>query len=156
MDIFYLGHSSFRIKGKTATLEVNNGQINFLSDTPFVIKGPGEYEVKGVSIIGIGDESNTIYVIEMDGMRVCHLGDLGHKLSEAQLEEISSVDIAMVPVAVTEAVKQVDPWIIIPYYDKQPELDAFLKEMGKTVEPQTKLVISRDKLPEETQVVWLK
>lgn len=199
-----MGHSSFKLKGKAATVvtdpfltkceadivtishpHADHNQISKVSGSPFVIDGGGEYEVKGVSVIGVAswhDDKggaqrgpNTIYVIEIDGMRVCHLGDLGHKLSDAQLEEIGSVDVVLVPVGgeytldakqAGEVVKQLDPWIIIPMHYQQPGLDAatfgklagvdvFLKEIGKEVTPMPKLVVTRDKLPEETQVVVL-
>lgn len=209
MEISYLGHSSFRIKGKTSTVVTDpfdektgkfsrgvganivtvshdHGDHNFVKGVegnPFVITGPGEYEVGGVSVIGIAtwhDEQsgqergqNTIYIIEIDGLRVAHLGDLGHSLSEAALEEIGSVDVVLIPVGgkftidakkAAEAVKQVDPWIAIPMHYKQEginieglgELGEFLKEIGKpdtVAEP--KLVISSEKLPEELQVVVL-
>lgn len=204
MEITYLGHSSFKLKGKTATVvtdpflekceanivtvshpHADHNQISKVSGSPFVIDGGGEYEVKGVSVIGVAswhdDKAgaqrgpNTIYIIEIDGMRVCHLGDLGHKLSDAQLEEIGSVDVVLVPVGgeytldatqAGEVVQQLDPWIIIPMHYQQPGLDAatfgklagvdsFLKVIGKEVAPVPKLVVTRDKLPEETQVVVL-
>lgn len=211
MEITYLGHSSFKIKGKTATVvtdpydakcgkfpkdisadivsvshdHTDHNQIKLVEGSPFIVSGPGEYEVKGVSIVGVAswhDDSggsqrgpNTIYVVEVDGLKVCHLGDLGHKLEEKQLEEIGSIDIAMIPVGgiytldvktAAEVAKAIDPWVIIPMHYQQPGLDdatfgklagveAFLREMGKQVAPIPKLVISRDKLPEETQVVVL-
>lgn len=204
MEITYLGHSCFKLEGKAATVvtdpflekctadivtvshsHADHNQLSKVGGSPFVIDGGGEYEVKGVSVIGVAswhdDKAgalrgpNTIYVIEIDGMRVCHLGDLGHKLSDAQLEEIGSVDVVLVPVGgeytldaktAAEVVQQLDPWIIIPMHYQQPGLDpatfgklagvaAFLTEMGKDVTPIPKLVISRDKLPEETQVVVL-
>lgn len=211
MEITYLGHSSFKIKGKTATVvtdpydakcgkfpkdisadivsvshdHTDHNQIKLVEGSPFIVSGPGEYEVKGVSIVGVAswhDDSggsqrgpNTIYVFEVDGLKVCHLGDLGHKLEEKQLEEIGSIDIAMIPVGgiytldvktAAEVAKAIDPWVIIPMHYQQPGLDgaafaklsgveAFLREMGKQVAPIPKLVISRDKLPEETQVVVL-
>ena len=78
---------------------------------PFLISGPGEYEVKGVFIQGIpsfhddvnGKErgTNTIYVFEAEDMRFCHLGDLGQKqLTDEQLEKIDAVDVLMIPVGV--------------------------------------------------------
>src|SRR3989344_3237556 len=188
MEITYLGHSCFKLKGKTASavtdpyltkcdadvVTVSHGhddhnQISKEGGTPFVIDGSGEYEVKGVSVIGVAswhdDQAgakrgpNIIYVIEIDGLRVCHLGDLGHKLSDAQLEEIGSVDIVLVPVGgeytldakqASDVVKQLDPWITIPMHYQQPGLDSarfgkltgvemFLKEMGKEVTPIPKL-----------------
>lgn len=211
MEIVYLGHSAFRIKGKTATVVTDpydakcgkflkdavadivtvshhhpdHDQVKLVGGNPFVVDGSGEYEVKGVSIIGLPswhDDSlgsqrgpNNIYVIEMDGLRLCHLGDLGHKLSDTQLEEIGSIDIAFVPVGgeytidakvAVEVAKQIDPWIIVPMHYQQLGLDSaafskltgvdtFLKEMGKEAAAQPKLVITKDKLPQETQVMVL-
>ncbi|OGC91878.1 hypothetical protein A2876_03960 [Candidatus Amesbacteria bacterium RIFCSPHIGHO2_01_FULL_48_32b] len=211
MEVTYLGHSSFRIKGKTAVIVTDpydencgkfpkdvsadivtvshdhsdHNNIKSLSSS-FIVHGPGEYEVKGVSIIGVhtwhdeklGAErgANTVYVIEIDGMRVAHLGDLGHKLSQEQIDEMGPVDVVMVPVggvytidAATagNVVKQVDPWMVIPMHYQQAGLDSaafgkltgvgeFLKEMGKTdVQAIPKLVISVDRLPTEQQVVVL-
>ncbi len=211
MEVTYLGHSSFKLKGKTATVvtdpynekcgkfpkdtladivtvshqHADHNQVKLVSGNPFVIEGAGEYEVKGVSVVGIqswhddkggADRGpNVIYVIEIDGLRLCHLGDLGHKLTEEQLEEIGSIDIAVIPVGgdytidakmAVEVAKQLDPWIIIPMHYQQAGLDAamfakltgvetFLKEMGKDVAPVPKLIMSHDKLPEESQVVVL-
>ena len=95
------------------------------------------------------ERANTVYVIEMEGLRVCHLGDLGHKLTTEQLEEIGSIDIAMIPVGgvysidaktAMEVVKQLDPWVIIPMHFQTPELKLsnqlasvaeFVKETGR-------------------------
>jgi L-ascorbate metabolism protein UlaG (beta-lactamase superfamily) len=73
-----------------------------------IIDGPGEYEVSGVSVIGLptfhDDKKgelrgkNTVYVIEMDDMKIVHLGDIGHKFSEEELEELGTVDVLMIPV----------------------------------------------------------
>lgn len=149
---------------------------------PFIISGPGEYEVSGVFIYGIPSfhdsengtkrGENTIYIINVDGIKLAHLGDLGHRLSEAQLEEINGVDVLMIPVGgiytlnAAEAVKvvsQVEPKIVIPMHYKLPglkfELDPlknFLKEIGlEGIKSEDKLVIYKEKLPEERQVVIL-
>lgn len=211
MEITYFGHSSFRLRGKTATVvtdpygeaagkfpkeveadiaTVSHGHDDHnatkLLSSSFIVDGAGEYEVKGVSVIGVhtwhddknGIErgANTIYVIEMDGLRIAHLGDLGHKLNEDQLEEMGPIDVAMVPVGgvytidpkrAVEVVRQVDPWVVVPMHYQQAGLDPqtfgklvgveeFLKEMGKSgIEPTAKLVISTDRLPSELQVVVL-
>ncbi len=153
---------------------------------PFVISGPGEYEIMGAAVFGIpsyhdssqGEErgKNTIYVINMDGIRLAHLGDLGHLLSEKQLEKINGVDILFVPVGgivtigpkeAAELVSQIEPGIVIPMHYQTPDLklkiapslapvEDFLKEMGVEGKPVDKLVVSRDKLPEERTVVVLK
>ena len=151
--------------------------------SPFLIEGPGEYETKDVFIQGIAafhDEAqgkqrgqNTIYTIEAEGMRVCHLGDLGQKeLTPEQLEQISDVDILMTPVGgvytinskgSAKIISQLEPLLVIPMHYHLPKLkiklepvDKFLKEMGrKSIEPLPKLLIKKKDLPTETKVVVL-
>jgi len=151
---------------------------------PFLIEEPGEYEIKGVFVQGItsfhddkgGKErgSNTIYSIEAEGVRLCHLGDFGQKeLTSEQLEEIGDVDVLMMPVGgvytisakeAAKIVSQIEPLLVIPMHYHIPGLkikldgvDKFLKEMGrKSVEPQPKLLIKKKDLPEETKIVVLK
>lgn len=150
---------------------------------PMVFKDPGEYEVAGVVITGIhsfhdnsgGSErgTNTIFHLLFEGLDIVHLGDLGQtKLTEEQAAEIGATDILLVPVgsvytidaeAASDIVSQLEPKIIIPMHYKTDELkfelegvDKFLKEMGaESVVSQPKLLISKDKLPEEPQVVVL-
>src|SRR3989344_4510309 len=153
--------------------------------TSFLIEGPGEYEIKEVFVQGIssfhdsqeGKERglNTIYSVEAEEMRLCHLGDLGQKeLTDDQLEKIGDVDILMVPVGgvytisakeAAKVISQVEPRLVIPMHYHIPGLkvkldgvDKFLKEMGvKSVEPQQKLLIKKKDLPqEETKVMLLK
>lgn len=148
---------------------------------PFLINSPGEYEIKDVFIQGIpsfhdeknGKErgQNTIYTIEAEELRMCHLGDLGqHELTPEQIEKIGNIDILMVPVGggytldakgATRVIAQIEPRIAIPMHYHIPklkmkldELDKFLKEMGqKSTEPQPKLLIKKkDLVAEETKV----
>src|SRR5579859_8137184 len=169
MDITYLGHACFKLKGKDTTVitdpydsamlgikfekadadivtishhHPDHDNISNVTNIKKIVDGPGEYEVAGVSIIGIQtfhDDNkgadrgkNTIYVIEMDGFRLLHLGDLGHKLDEGQLKEIGTIDILFVPVDPTynlnpklavEVVRQIGPSITIPMHFKNEELD---------------------------------
>lgn len=214
MDINYLGHSAFKIRGRGATVITDpyesemvglkfpkhvsadivtvshhhrdhdaTGQIE---GSPYLVDGPGEYEVKGVSIVGIPSchdtesgarrGSNTIYRIEVDGVSFVHLGDLGHTLSNNEVESLDGVDILCIPVGgiytidavqAAEVIKSVEPAVVIPMHFGRPELNrqnfgnlapfsVFLKEVGKEpVSPQPKLTISKDKLPTELQVVVL-
>jgi L-ascorbate metabolism protein UlaG (beta-lactamase superfamily) len=143
----------------------------------FVIRGPGEYEKSGVQIVGVnsyhdnvqGAERglNTIYILKMEDIRICHLGDLGqHELTDEQISLIGSVDILMVPVGGkytidgTEAsaiVKQIDPKIIIPMHYKVSGLtieglegpQTFLKEIGIKPEEVETLKIQAKNLPQE-------
>ncbi len=154
-----------------------------IKGSPFLIEGPGEYEVKEIFVQGIPsfhDETegkqrgqNTIYVIEAEEMRFCHLGDFGQKeLTEDQLEQIGDIDILMIPVGgeftldakgATHVISQIEPRIVIPMHYLIPNLkvkiegvDKFLKEIGKkSIVPQEKLLIKKKDLPQETQVVVL-
>lgn len=153
------------------------------SKHPMVFNGPGEYEVNGAVITGINsyhDNSqgtqrggNIIFHLLFDGLNIVHLGDLGQsQLSEEQIAQISETDILLVPVggvytidakAAAAIVAQLEPKIIIPMHYKieglKAELDPlekFLKEMGvENITPQPKLSISKDRLPEEPQIVVL-
>ena len=152
---------------------------------PFLICGPGEYDIKNVIIQGISsfhDNSqgkergeNTIYTIEIEDLKICHLGDLGQKeLTEEQLEKIGEVDILMIPVggvytiSAKEAPKimsQIEPKITIPMHYALPKLkikldllDKFLKTFGiKNLEPLKKLSIKKKNIsPEEAKIVVLR
>ena len=208
MDITWLGHSCFRIKGSQAiiitdpfppelgyTLGKQTANIITLSHQhpshsyaqgiggePKIIKGPGEYEISGILIIGIATfhdnqrgqvrGKNTVYVMEIDGVSVCHLGDLGHVLSTEQVEEIGRVDVLFLPVGggstinpaiAAEVILQLEPNAVIPMHYKTPAIkreldsvDVFLKEMGMgQIEPRPKLTLSKSNLPLSTQVFLL-
>lgn len=163
----------------------NHSDHNFLSlisGNPVAITGPGEYEIKGAVIGGISlfhDKEqgaqrgkNTVYHIQMEGLNIVHLGDLGHTLTEDQISEIGVTDILLIPVGgvytieskdAAEVVSQLEPRVIIPMHYKLPgmkfeldEVEKFLKEMGvENVTPVSKLSITKDKLPDEPQVVVL-
>lgn len=150
---------------------------------PMKFSDPGEYEVGGVVISGISsfhDDSqglergkNIIFHMMFDGLDIVHLGDLGQsKLTEEQVAQVGEVDILLVPVGgvytidskvASNIVSQLEPRIIIPMHFKTEGLkfelsgiEGFLKEMGtEGVVPQPKLSITKDKLPEEPQVVVL-
>lgn len=212
MDITYLGHSSFRIRGRKVSLvtdpydpgmvgmkypRVNadivtishdhkdHNRADLVRDVDRIVDGPGEYEILGVSIIGIstfhdakkGEQRgrNTIYVIEMDNLRIAHLGDLGQKLSEKKLEEIGTIDVLMLPVGgeytigSSEAVvimQAIEPSVTIPMhylanglnkdtFGKLEGVDAFLKEAGVNVEKTPKLSIKKSDLVVEQKIVVL-
>jgi L-ascorbate metabolism protein UlaG (beta-lactamase superfamily) len=128
-----------------------------ISGNPFLISGPGEYEIKDIFMQGIeafhdkskGKErgKTTLYTILGEEMTICHLGDLGQsELTNEQIEQIGEVDILMVPVggvftiSAKEAAKlisQLEPKIVIPMHYKIPKLkikleklDKFLRTMG--------------------------
>jgi L-ascorbate metabolism protein UlaG (beta-lactamase superfamily) len=105
-------------------------------------------------------------------VNVCHLGDLGHRLDDADAEAISSADVLLVPVGgrtainaaqAAEVVRQLEPRYVIPMHYAIPGLkveldsvDRFLKEMAVTAaEPQPKLSVQRSSGEYETKVVVL-
>jgi len=146
------------------------------------VTGPGEYEISGVLIIGMttfhdGERGkkrgkNTVYLIELDEVAVCHLGDLGHVLTTEQVEEIEKVDVLLLPVGgvstidaplAAEVVRQLEPKVVVPMHYKTEALtrelepvDRFLKEMGiKEVVSQPRLSLTKANLPDTTQVFLL-
>ena len=155
----------------------DHNNVKGVKGTPFLVDGPGEYEVKGVFIQGIpsfhddkeGKEKglNTIYVVEAEDMRFCHLGDLGQKqLTDEQLEKIDSVDVLMIPVggeytidasAAQKIIGQIEPKIVIPMHyaspkskEKLEDVSKFLKTMGKnSIVPQDKLIVKESTMPKE-------
>jgi L-ascorbate metabolism protein UlaG (beta-lactamase superfamily) len=142
---------------------------------------PGEYEYSDVLVNGVrtfhdglrGAErgENIVFSIELDGVHIAHLGDLGHLLTEEQLSELGPVDVLLVPaggvftlppVEAAEVVAQVNPKIVIPMHfqvdgaskDLLPA-DTFLHEMASEPIRQPKASVTPSSLPEETQVVLL-
>jgi L-ascorbate metabolism protein UlaG (beta-lactamase superfamily) len=212
MEITFLGHASFKIKGKQAIVVTDpfdpkvvglkfprvqadivtishehddHSMAELVNGVRKVIDGPGEYEIKGVSILGLPSfhddkkgnlrGKNTVYVIEMNGLRVVHLGDLGHKLSDKLIESIGEVDVLMVPVGgeytigasiAVQVVRAIEPRITIPMHYKMEGLNSkrfsklapvkpFLSELGLSVEKASRLTVKKSALGEEQKVVVL-
>ena len=138
----------------------------------FVIDSPGEYEIKGINVLGIADEENTLYNIEIDGIKISHLGFLGKDLDNGKMALINDPDIIFVPVgngSVLDAEKamklinKIEPSVAIPMlYDikglkiKRAPLSIFLKESEAKESSQPKLTIrKKDLIEEETKIVIL-
>ncbi len=147
-----------------------------------VIDGPGEYEMHDVFITGIrtyhdtenGKKRgyNTIYLFEVEGMRICHLGDLGHPLSAEQTESLEDCDILLVPAGggdiispeqAAEVIGQLGPKVVIPMQFATDfgdtdlgGLDRFCKTLGVPVPPfEEKLVIRQSDLTDVMRLVAL-
>lgn len=210
MEITYLGHSSFKLKGKTASVVIDpfdskmvgfkfpsvdadivtishnhddHNKADLVQGEFKLITGPGEYEIKGISILGFPSfhddkegslrGKNTIYVFEIDDFRICHLGDLGQKLKEEIIENLGDIDILMIPVGgeftigsslASQIVRDIDPSIVIPMHYKAEginlsnfsqlePLENFLREVGLTVERLPKLTVKKEDIQEETKKV---
>lgn len=208
MELTWLGHSCFRIRGREAAIVTdpcppstgytigkptadiltvshkhdNHAYTKAVAGDPVLIERPGEYEVHGAFVTGVGTYHdanrgashgpNVSFIFEMEDLRVCHLGDLGHTPTPEQVEEMSGVAVLLVPVGgdttidgavAAEVVNLIEPSLVIPMHYRTPAmqdglapLDRFLKEMGaKDLEPQPKLTVTHSSLPHETQIVLL-
>jgi L-ascorbate metabolism protein UlaG (beta-lactamase superfamily) len=144
----------------------------------FVLDGPGEYEIRNVLLTGVrtyrddahGGErgKQTAFVVELDGMHTIHLGEIGHLLTEDELADVGSVDVACVPVGgalsatrAAELMAQLDPRIVVPMPVCEDEADCrealatFFHEMGSEPVTQSKLSVTSSGLPVETTAVLL-
>lgn len=149
-----------------------------ITDSPFIVQNPGEYDIKGVFIRGIplasgkkpesgpAIDRRAIFTLILEGMAVGFLGMLGEKgLDQSQIEELNNIDILLVPVggnmvcdaeAAMSIVNELEPKVVIPMFYKTPgvslkldSLDRFAKEMGGKGEEMEKLLIKKGDLDQE-------
>lgn len=150
---------------------------------PRVVKGTAPVDVKGIRIKGIDtfhDEAkgskrgkNVVYCLDVDGIRLCHLGDLGHEFSSAQIAEMGKVDILLIPVGgfytIDAAVASricdaVAPRVIVPMHFKTPKTDLPIAPVDDFLRGKKNITrldgseteFTKDKLPAATQIVALK
>lgn len=208
MEVTWLGHSCFRIKGKEAVIVTDpcppstgysmgkvqadivtishahpgHSFLDTLQEGYRVIKGPGEYEIKDTYITGLptwhdaeqGKKlgKNTIYTIEIEGVTLCHLGDIGHNLTPEVTGELGNINVLFIPVGghstiggtvAADLVRNLNPGYVIPMHyktgDEKADLEfpeKFLKELGlKELAVQPKVIVTRTNIPAATQVIML-
>jgi L-ascorbate metabolism protein UlaG (beta-lactamase superfamily) len=153
-----------------------------LPGSPQIVKGSGSKTVKGIPIKGIstyhdpskGSErgANTIFTLSVDGLKVCHLGDLGHTLAEKELAAIGPVDILLIPVGgyftidaaeATRVAEQIHPKVLIPMHFKTEKcgfpiapVEDFLKGKPSVKRPQSSEVsFDKASLPQKMEIVVL-
>ena len=159
----------------------DHNNTSALKGEPIIVNIPGEYSVKGISVVGVtsfhgepkserGNISNTIFLLESENIRVCHLGDLGTDLTEKQLEEINGVDILMAPIGgnytidhkkAIEVIKKIEPSVVIPMHYKIKDSTAdiadekkFCNDMGNcSKERPTKINLKKKDLVEKKMEV---
>jgi len=193
MQINYLGQFCFKIKTAKKTIILDPFEKNShgfmpktetdivifsstakksltrITNTPFIIDGPGEYKIGGVFILGIAFNKNTekettIYSMKAEDLRICYLDNIKAKLTEKQLEQIGEVDILFIPPinankgldvkGIAEIVNDIEPCLIVVV--PNDNLKFFLNESGfGTYQKEKKLIIKKADLPEETQIVLL-
>jgi len=180
-----IGYFPLKLKADITTVSHDasgHNNSDAVKGTSHVIDGPGEFEIGGVFITGVQTDSagrkakdkvrNTIYVFDYDGITVAHLGDLKQAPSQAEIDALGTVNVALVPVGgggglnaakAAEVISLLEPNIVIPMHYATPDvkvsldsLNKFIKEMGLTKpESQPSLKVTRSGLPEETHVVVL-
>ena len=160
----------------------DHNNIAAVQGKPEVIKGPGTKTAKGIRFKGIATShdssqgtqrgSNTVFCFTIDDLNLCHLGDLGHVLTQAQVTEISPVDILFVPVggfftidatSANQVCDQLKPKAVVPMHFKTPKcgypiagVEDFLrgkKNVRKTMASEVEF--QREKLPVATEIVLL-
>ncbi len=149
-------HNGFEnISGKEEDREpLHGGQA-------FLINGPGEYEIGGMAVYGVGSStSNTIFSLNFDGINICYLGAFeGKEMNSETREALGEVDILFMPTqkGLEKIINKLSPKIVIPMgYDKK-QLTDFLKEMGSETKPVEKLTIKKkDLVDKKGEVVVLK
>ncbi len=205
MDIQWLGHSCFRLRGSIATVitdpfdpsvglplpklqgdfvtishpHAHHSFTEAVEGQPYIIQTPGEFEAKGVSVRGLATTlldaagpggRNVVYVMEIDGVALVHLGDLGQPLTPRQVEELTPVHVLMVPAGggctitpsqAAEAIRLLEPMVVIPMHYQLPQLpgdlrgvEDLLKELGaEGLTPQPRLSVTLSNMPSERRVV---
>lgn len=180
-----LGYGPITVRPDIATVShahEDHGYVQGLQGNPTVIKPGGPSEAKGIrfdthtafhdTARGAERGSNTIICFAIDGVRLCHLGDLGHDLDAASVRAIGEVDVLFVPVggyftidaaAATKVVEALKPRIVFPMHYKTEKcgfpiskVDAFLKGKPNVERPgSAEFEVDKDSLPAETTIVVL-
>lgn len=199
MTISWFGLSSFKITGKDVTIitdpfgkssgltAVRGGadvvicsnpaldwcnNFSSITGSPFIIQGPGEYDIKDVFIMGKGAENKelgatTIYSIEVEGIRIAFIGPIKQgSLTDEQKQAFEGADIVLIPAggkqildfeAAAKIATQLEPFVIIPHSYKIPglelnldKLDKFLQEMGSKHTEEEKLTLKKKDLTGDT------
>jgi L-ascorbate metabolism protein UlaG (beta-lactamase superfamily) len=114
----------------------DHNAVEDLPGTPTVLRGPGQFRLDDINVQGVRDlhssESgrrgmvNTMFVVESDGVRYCHIGDNRHDIPENVLSQLGNVDVLMVTVddschlltfdQVTQLVSQLSPRVVVPMH----------------------------------------
>lgn len=169
MEIIWHGNTCFTLKDKRANIVINpdkeagqlKGDVVLTSlgkataevkDAYEILDWPGEYEVKGITMMGIPawtkskskedeekekGEETLVFFVDMGGIKICHLGAIGHALSSEAVKTIGDVDILLIDPAkegnlglkkAMEVLESIDPKAVIPM--GKGDFKEFLKEVG--------------------------
>ena len=181
-DYEKIGYEPLKLKADIVTMSSEKPGHSFLpgiKTDPFVINRPGEYEINNIFVTGHAtngknEPRNTIFVIEINGIFVAHLGGINRPPTDDEVEDLGTVHVLLVPVGggaalnasqAVETIRKIQPNIVIPMHYSVartlPELDPlpkFLKEMGLNQIDETFTtfkVPALAQMPEDTKVVIL-
>lgn len=152
---------SFTHLNKLGTFAVND----------IAIKGVATFHDKA---LGTKKGKNTVYNFTIDGINVCHCGDLGHVLTDTQINEIGTVDLLLLPVGggatigavdAVQVMKQLNPAIVIPMHYRTKALgllgfifekvDKFIAASGLKAKKCKELDIDKTNIKEYKEIVIL-
>jgi len=181
-----VGYKKIDRNADIVTISHDHEDHNYLAGLPgkpIVVKGGGKREVRGIFFKGIptfhdtskGRErgKNTIFVFSIDGINVCHLGDLGHTLSKDEILNIGKVDVLLIPVGgyytidakeASTVMEQLQPKITIPMHYKTEVLGFPIEGVDKFLEGKKRVKrlnssefeVKKEDLPQETEIAVLK
>ena len=181
-----LSYGEIRESADIVTVSHEHGDHNNVAavgGNPKVVRGAATAEIKGIKFKGIPchhDEvggnkrgDNTIFCFEVDGVRVCHLGDLGHQLSDKQVAELGRIDILLIPVGgfytidakvAGQVCDRLKPKVILPMHYKTDRcgfpiagVDGFLQgKAGVSRLDASEVEFKPGELPVSTQIIVLK
>ena len=200
MYIYWYGQSSFKLQGKETTVLLDpyssraaglrgpnfkadliilnnlaaNSQAKKDIKEGFIIDGPGEYEIKGIFVLGVQTKDNhLIYQIELEDVKIGYLGEINQNLTDSEIERIDNIDVLIVPVGgkkntlssetAAEIIREIEPKIVIPSCYQVPGLkiqldsvEKFLKEIGvKNVDAEDKIRLTKKELPEDGMKIMM-
>lgn len=204
MKVTFHGACCFSFEGKNATIIIDPSieqkntihldekillttQSEYAPDTNLskdshVCDWPGEYEISGVSMTGVAtphysddpQKQNTLFRWIIEGMKICHLGNITKNPSSEIIEKIGDIDVLCIPIGGRETflnakeakdiIERIEPRIVLPMKYGSPDSDEnlddiekFFHEMGeKDLEQKSVFSVSKSSLPQEnTEVVWL-
>lgn len=180
-----IGHKPIEIAPDIVTVSHHHADHGYVEGLPnhfTVISKPGTVTIKGVEFRGIAayhDTSqgaqrgaNLIVVMNVDGVRVCHLGDLGHELPPHQIEQIGHVDVLLIPIGGTftidasqahRVIERINPKIAIPMHYKTNKItlpiagleDFVAREEAVRHAQSSEIELTKDSLPSQLEIIIL-
>ena len=156
----------------------NHSAADAVAGAPRVFSAPGEYEYNGVMVRGVmtplpdglpHEQRNVAYTIELDGVSVCHLGDLSRPPTTRQLDDLKPVDVVLIPAGghctvsmdhALQVVQDLDPKIVVPMHFGHGQegvpldgVEPFLRRLSvDEAQPQPRLVVTPGNLPSDLRV----